>query len=278
MNTAQLAQLALLLEVAGTPKPGNVDREHEYPDLRFEHFIAGAIGAGDGLTAAAEGARVGRAFEQAVDGMAMQEGGNTQFGALLLLVPLVRTAATSAAVTPESVTDVVTKTSIADACDFYRAFDHVEVAVDAPPEAVPELDVQRGSDAVPTLEEQGLDLYDIMDLSADRDGVAREWTLGFPRSFATADRLATMPGPIPDRAAGVFLELLAEEPDTFITKRHDRETAEWASVRARAALDNEITPAALADEFVSKAINPGTTADIVAAGLFIGLERGEIQV
>ena len=63
----QNAQLALLLEVAGTPKPGNVDRHRDLEELRFEHFLAGAVGARDGLEMAASGASVGRAFERSVE-------------------------------------------------------------------------------------------------------------------------------------------------------------------------------------------------------------------
>jgi len=44
--------------------------------------------------------------------------------------------------------------------------------------------------------------------------------------------------------------------------------------RAKAALDGEEDPADLADEFVARDINPGTTADLVAAALFVALERG----
>jgi triphosphoribosyl-dephospho-CoA synthase len=96
VNVAERAQLSLLLEVAGTPKPGNVDRCREYPDLRFEHFLAGAVGARPGLVAAADpdGPGVGEAFERAVAGMRRQSGVNTQFGALLPFVPLARAAAT----------------------------------------------------------------------------------------------------------------------------------------------------------------------------------------
>ncbi|OYR44892.1 triphosphoribosyl-dephospho-CoA synthase, partial [Halorubrum sp. Eb13] len=43
------ATLALLLEVAGTPKPGNVDRRRDLGDLRFESFLGGAVGAREGL-------------------------------------------------------------------------------------------------------------------------------------------------------------------------------------------------------------------------------------
>ena len=75
---AENGQLALLLEVTGTPKPGNVDRHRDYPGLRFEHFAAGAVGALSGLRMAADGAPLGAAFERAVNGMSDQSGGNTQ--------------------------------------------------------------------------------------------------------------------------------------------------------------------------------------------------------
>ena len=108
MSPADHAELALLLEVAATPKPGNVDRDHDYPDLRFEHFLAGAVGAAEGLRMANErgptAPLVGEAFERAVAGMSQQDGGNTQFGCLLLLVPLVRAAARDD-LSPAGVTD-----------------------------------------------------------------------------------------------------------------------------------------------------------------------------
>lgn len=273
MNPAQHGQLALLLEVCGTPKPGNVDRRRDYPDLRFEHFLAGAVGASDGLAAAAAGERVGAAFEQSVAGMSHQSGGNTQFGALLLVVPLVSTAARGA-LTPAAVTAVVEDTTVPDAADFYRAFDHVDVAVDEPPADLEALDVRRGSAAIPAVEERGLTLYDVMAVSADVDGVAAEWVGEFERSFDAADRIQAGGGPVPDRAAAVFLELLAEEPDTFVVKTHDHQTATDVTRRAQRAVDGDVNPGTLADEFIDAGINPGTTADLVAAGLFIALERG----
>lgn len=277
MTIPERAQLALLLEVASTPKPGNVDRRHEYADLRFEHFLAGAVGAREGLAMASAGDPVGEAFERAVAGMAQQEGSNTQFGAILLLVPLVRAAATGA-LTPDRADAVVRETTTADAAAFYRAFDYVDVAVAPPPEGETALDVRRGGEAVPAVEERGVTLRDIMAISAAHDGVAREWTGRFERSFDAADRIASGTGPIPDRAARVFLELLAEEPDTFVVIQHDAPTAREVVEQARGTLDGERTPDDLAADLIEKGINPGTTADLVAAGLYIALERGEVQV
>jgi len=272
-TTARNAQLALLLEVAGTPKPGNVDRHREYPDLRFEHFLAGAVGALPGFERAAAGDRVGAAVRRAVEGMSDQRGGNTQFGAVLLVTPLVA-AAGRGDLSPEGAAGVVADTTVADAADFYRAFEAVDVAVADPPEGMEPLDVRRGADAVPALRERGLALSDVMERSADRDGVAREWVGGFERSFRAADAIADCEGPVTDRAAAVFLDLLAAEVDTFVAIQHDRETAEWATERARAARDGDLDADDLAAEFVDAEINPGTTADIVAAGLFVALERG----
>ena len=272
-DVAQNAELALLLEVTGTPKPGNVDREREYDDLRFEHFMAGAVGARPGLGRAADGERVGHAFERAVAGMAEQSAGNTQFGALLVLAPLVA-AASEDALSPSGADAVVRQTTVADAADFYRAFEHVDVAVEDPPEGLEPLDVRRGSDAVPALEARDLTLFDVMERSAPVDGVAAEWIGEFERVFDAAASILDGDGPVPDRAARAFLELLAAEPDTFVVKRQDRATAEEVQRRAQAVLDGDEDPTDLAEEFVARDVNPGTTADLVAGALFVALERG----
>jgi len=272
------AQLALLLEVSGTPKLGNVDRHRDLGDLRFEQFMAGAVGARRGLQKVVDGAPVGTAFEQAVDGMATQTGGNTQFGCLLLLVPLIK-AAVEESLTPEGVQSVVESTTIEDAVAFYTAFEHVDVAVDEPPPEADALDVRRGSDAAETLRDRGLTLYEIMELSADPDGRlgdgnAREWVSGFERTFRAADALLADEGPVVDRTARVFLDLLADEPDTLVAINHGEAVAREVSQRA-AAVDGDLAAAeALADEFVESGYNPGTTADITAAALFVALQRG----
>jgi triphosphoribosyl-dephospho-CoA synthase len=270
---AQHAELALLLEVAGTPKPGNVDRQRDHDDLRFEHFLAGAVGSVPGLGLATGTAPLGLAFERAVFGMSDQRAGNTQFGALLALVPLVR-AASRGELSPSGVERVVVATTVRDACEFYRAFEHVAVAVGEPPSDLAALDVRRGADAIPAIRDRGLTLGDLMRESAAVDGIAREWTESFPRTFAAADRIADDEGPVPDRAARAFLRLLADRPDTFVAKRRDEATARDATERARAARDGEVDPEDLADRFVAEGINPGTTADLTAAALYVALERG----
>jgi len=309
------ATLALLLEVAGTPKPGNVDRHRDLADLRFEAFLGGVVGAREGLelaanggTGAGEAATVGRAFERGVEGMAARAGTNTQFGCLLLLVPLVRATVagggTDGDVTPAAVDRVARETAVDDAVAFYRAFEHVDVAVADPPADAADLDVRRGGDAAPALRERDATLRDVMALSADpseSDGVpdrnAREWVEGFPRTFRAAEWIRSDEGPLTDRAARAFLGLLAAEPDTLVAANRGPETAREASERAAALLggagpasgalagvaeiDADAVHAAdldaaeeLAAAFVDEGINPGTTADLTCAALYVALRRG----
>lgn len=283
-SPAENAELALLLEVAGTPKPGNVDRARDLDDLRFEQFLAGSVGSARGLRMAAAGAPLGRAFERAVAGMSRQSGGNTQFGCLLLLVPLVRAAARDDLSNP-GVDAVCRDTTVDDAVAFYRAFEHVDVAVDDPPADAPALDVRRGSAAESALRERGLTLRDVMARSADpesgvADTNALEWVEGFPRTFAAAETILADDGPITDRAARVFLDSLAAEPDTLVATKHGSDTAQEVRERAVSVRDEvresgSLAPAEdLAEAFVEEGINPGTTADRTAAALFVALERG----
>ncbi|ELZ44016.1 triphosphoribosyl-dephospho-CoA protein [Halorubrum coriense DSM 10284] len=321
------ATLALLVEVAGTPKPGNVDRRRDLDDLRFEAFLGGAVGARPGLELAAgrgpaqrataeratagETPAVGDAFERAVGGMAARAGTNTQFGCLLLLVPLVRAAADpDRELSPAGVDAVSRATTVDDAVAFYRAFEAVDVAVDDPPSGAADLDVRRGSDAEPALRDREATLRDVLALSAeptdpdaetpDRvpDRNAAEWTEGFPRTFRAAEWILTDEGPLADRAARAFLGLLAAEPDTLVASTRGVETAREASERAREllepdgsdptapvgdvdAVDAEAVHAvdldaaeSLAESFVAEGINPGTTADLTCAALFVALRRG----
>ncbi|QKG92922.1 triphosphoribosyl-dephospho-CoA synthase [Halorubrum salinarum] len=313
------ATLALLVEVAGTPKPGNVDRRRDLDDLRFEAFLGGAVGARPGLeraargTAGGAGPAVGDAFERAVRGMADRAGTNTQFGCLLLLVPLVRAAADPGRdLSPAGLDALCRATTVEDAVAFYRAFEAVDVAVDDPPPGADDLDVRRGSDAEPAIRERGATLRDVLALSADPAGGtdddegagdrvpdrnAAEWTEGFPRTFRAAEWILSDEGPLADRAARAFLGLLAAEPDTLVASTRGAATAREASERAATLLGVESAGSgavggvdavptdavhgadldaaeSLADEFVDEGINPGTTADLTCAALFVALRRG----
>lgn len=42
-NVSRCLQLALLLEVSGHPKPGNIHRTVDFEETRYEHFLASAV-------------------------------------------------------------------------------------------------------------------------------------------------------------------------------------------------------------------------------------------
>ena len=272
------AQLAMLYEVAGTPKPGNVDRQRDLGSLRFDRFLAGAIGSRSGLSMAASGEPIGAAFERAVAGMARLAGTNTQFGSLLLLVPLVR--ATRSSLTQTSLDRLTRATTVDDAVEFYRAFEHVDVAVSDPPAEAPTLDVTRGADAISDVKDRGLTLREVLALGVPGDDVAREWVTGFERSFETAETISTARGPILDRVASAYLSALADRPDTLVAIQHGDAVAEEVRERATSLLERDAFETdraavdAFATELVEREINPGTTADVTAAGCFISLHHG----
>jgi len=292
-KTARRAELALLLEATAAPTPGNVSRERDLPDLSLTQFLAGSVGARSGLAEAAAGTSIGTAFEQAVAGMAEQAGTNTQFGALMLLTPLVAAAGREQhQLTPTGARAVVAETTVADAVAFYRAFDHVDVRVPDPPAGSVIPDVTEGEAAAPAIREHGLTLDAVLQPAATRGGVAGELVEGFERTFTAANQLASTTGALPARAAAVHLELLAAEPDPLIATAHGEVVAN--AVRDRAATlvaDTDDLAAALgrndsntsaidrfATELVERGINPGATADLLAGGLFVALERGEVNL
>ena len=90
MKAAERAQLAMMLEVCAFPKPGNVDRCHDYPETRLEHFLASTILARPALDEAETGrGRIGEIIRHAVEQTNCHKGGNTHFGAFILLIPLI---------------------------------------------------------------------------------------------------------------------------------------------------------------------------------------------
>ena len=51
---AKTAQIASVLEVSGHPKPGNVHRTRDFPDMVFEDFLISGVVIGDTMKKAAK--------------------------------------------------------------------------------------------------------------------------------------------------------------------------------------------------------------------------------
>ncbi|HIH75467.1 MAG TPA: fumarate hydratase [Methanosarcina sp.] len=329
---ARCAQLAMLLEVSASPKPGNVDREHNYPDTCFEHFVASSVAVYPVLELAARSTeKIGSLLRNAVyESSAWQRGGNTHFGAFLLLIPLAMAAGEFSRDQQEQRQQkeqtccekvgfrleagdfeglvsrayaFVRATDCEDAVEFYRAFGHVGVRVNS----VDEFDL-KDPESTADLRSQDITLYALMEIARDYDLIANEWTTGFVRCLEGAKSIlefmqarnceaeALTGGSVPtcsgtginEAVVYTFLKLLSKHRDTFIQTKFDIETADYVSFRAGEILSGWETSGKTAQDFASilpqiqefdsellvKKINPGSTADIIIAGLFIALLGG----
>jgi triphosphoribosyl-dephospho-CoA synthase len=131
------------------------------------------------------------------------------------------------------------------------------------------------------------DLRAAMQLAEHRDLVARQYVRGFEDVF---DRVT--PWLLAGRAAGwsltqclirTHVRLMAECPDSLIARKCGVETARQSQLLASRVLEagqpgEEAYETALADlDFWLRSDghrrNPGTTADLIAAGLFVGLRE-----
>lgn len=277
---ARCAALAMILEVSGTPKPGNVDRDHDYAGTRYEDFLASAVGVYPVLEKACREGGIGSLIlEASGESVRWQGGGNTHFGAYILLFPLIKAAALGPlGRLRENAIDIVKETTVEDAVDFYRAFSTVDVRMKKPQdlgEAERALDVSSES-AIDELRKRGITLYGVMQVSSKNDMIAREWVDGFRRSFKAADKIFTKrsAGTINDAIVLSYLELLAEEPDTFIVKKYDMDKALYVQGLAIDVLERRMTLRELSHRLYIEKINPGSTADLIIAGLFIALLNG----
>jgi triphosphoribosyl-dephospho-CoA synthase len=263
LTPTERAQMAMMLEVTAYPKPGNIDRCHDYPDTRLEHFLASTILVRPVFERAETGeGSVGPLIKDAVRATNVHSGGNTHFGAFLLLIPLLLGK------NIEGAMDVIRKTTVDDAVTFYEAFsltrvrlnDHFELDVNDP-------------HTLATLRERNLTLKDVLALSAPRDMVAREWINGFALT-QTGAHLLNAHGCGRHSIVAAFLDLLATEKDTFVIKKHGEAVAQEVLQHAREVRAGLQSLAAFDETLIARGINPGSLADILIASIYLALGEG----
>ena len=278
-SVAAAAQLACLLEVSAA-KPGNVSPGRHFADVRYEDFLASAVAIGPVLGAAGE-RPLGATVRRAIEATAAWTRTNTNLGIVLLFVPLARAALTGDPGRPlrDVVRHMLALSTVADARDVYTA---IRLARPGG------LGRAAAQDAA---EEPTVTLLDAMRLARDRDGIAREYATGFETTFgrgvpalqrARRDGLAW-----DDAVVETYLSLLAAQPDTHVARRSGQEraaaiTAAAAAVLAAGGVRSEAGRRAIAELDASlrderHSGNPGTTADLTAAALFVVLLEGGWQ-
>ena len=131
------------------------------------------------------------------------------------------------------------------------------------------------------------DLIEAMRAAADRDGIARLWADGFRELFdEVAPDLQAQIGlhGLDDGIVRASLKLLARRPDTLIARRHGESVAREVSEAAAALLSGDEFSwhdrVARFDAWLRQPPrrNPGTTADFLAAGLFILLRQEKLRI
>jgi triphosphoribosyl-dephospho-CoA synthase len=276
-RTAQCAVLAMLFELSSSPKPGNVDRCHDFSDIGFHHFLASAVSSYPVFRKASQG--LGSPGSLILEGVQAWRtwnlSSNTHFGSLVLMIPIALAAGTASSKGSDLESDlpgVLGGTSVQDAIDFYRAFELAGARV-TEVELFSLLDP--GSENALCQSEKTL--LELMRLSMGHDIVAREWATNYRRSFLLAERLAeqTEKFGLNDGVVRTFLEALAEVPDSLISAKFGPDKAHQVSRQAALALaDSTLEKARQMDcDLLARDINPGSTADLIAASLFISLLR-----
>ena len=293
---SQCLELAVLLE-ASAHKPGNVSVVTNFDHTRYEHFLASAVATATSFEyaasrgmAVAEGRiktsdiGVGDIIRNSVaDIDRWQHGGNTLLGTVMLLAPL----AVAAGMTPmsqesyhipslrKSLKTVIESTTPQDAVDVYDA---IRIAKPSGLGKAPKLDVTNPSATKQILKEH-VSLLEVFGIAEPYDLICSEWVNNYPVTFDfTYPRLIKrlQSGGFNGSVIETFLMVLSEHPDTFIARKAGLDKAREVSTRARQILSSGLgTPAGRKEllEFdnwlraSSNLLNPGTTADIMAAAL-----------
>lgn len=274
LGLAQKLALATLLEVTA-PKPGNVHRSADFEDVGFTDFLAAGVAVAPILERAAEQG-VGLSVLSAVRMTQATTRSNTNLGTLLLLAPL--SAATRRSSLRQGLTEVLSELTPADSDSIYQA---IAAANPGGIANVDQLDVHGAAPA---------DLLEAMQLAADRDLVARQYINDFAEVFTVSAWLAESRerhGSLTEAIVLSHVRLMAAYPDSLIARKCGLEVASEAAQRAELALaagepgDPAYLQALEELDFWLRADghrrNPGTTADLIAAALFVGLCEGDIQ-
>ncbi len=269
---AAAAQLACLLE-ASAEKPGNVTPTHAFHDMSYEDFLRGAAALGPEMARAGERS-VGETVLAAITARRRWTQANTNLGIVLLFAPLAKTVLTGQGRLRDNLGATLRELTIADARAAYQA---IRLASPGGLEASVEHDVRA---------EPAVTLREAMASAAHRDSIAAEYVSDYAITFevglpafrsALAQRITTHQATVQ-----TYLEILAAVPDTLIARKRGLSLAQAVSTEAAQVLaaGGVFSPAgqqAIAEldgrlrVAKDNSLNPGATADLIAATLFAAL-------
>lgn len=289
---AKIAQIASVLEVSGHPKPGNVHRTQDFDDMIFEDFLISGIVVGDIMKKAAERGkkykddyslhkiRLGEIIKEAVLETDKWIGNNTNLGIIILLAPLSAAAGMSNDVTElrKNVERIMNATTSKDAINLYDAINAADAGGMGEQE---ELDVA-DTEARGRIIKEDISMFKVFEMSAKWDLLSKELTTGMPVTFETGFptfKETKASYGLNKATVQTFLTILAQNPDTLISRKYGMDTARIVSADADSILQNggilnaqgELLIRQFDTQLLKNKFNPGTTADITAASIMVTL-------
>ena len=275
---AEAALSACLMEVLSA-KPGNVypGGEWNFHDLKVIDFIRSSMAIyyaflNDDYSS------VGQLILNAIIQTRHVTSTNTNLGQMILLAPLALTFFHHGNIAEDTIQNTINKLNIQDSQSVYRA---IRLANPGGMGDVKDHDILE----VPTLP-----LDQIMQMAMSYDSVAKQYTNGFhdiisigitsllDNSFSTEEWQ--------DMTIWCHLHFMARLPDTLIARKCGWKIAEESAKMAERVLEHHPGSSSYRSELksldqwlraVGHSRNPGTTADLVTATLFVALLHGRIQ-
>jgi triphosphoribosyl-dephospho-CoA synthase len=262
-----------VLEVSAE-KPGNITPDHDFHDTSFEDMLRSAIAVGPELGRAGERG-VGETVLAVVRASRRVAPANTNLGIALLLAPLAK-AALEGGPLRSRLGAMLRALDLADARAAYAA---IRLAGAGGLDEPVEHDVRS---------EPTVGLREAMASAAARDSIAAEYVTDYALTFDTGVPVlgAALGDGLAAREAIVelHLRLLDAAPDTLIARKRGAAAAARVSAGAREVLaaggvrtDAGRTALRSFDASLREpgnALNPGTTADLVAATVFVAVLEG----
>ena len=268
----EIFRQACLLELRAL-KPGNVGYHADGHGMAIQQFIDSANVAAEGLAATADG--VGQRILNAVAATQERVGENTNLGIILLTAPLIEAIMHSDADTSlrARVQKVLENLTVEDARRCYAA---IRLASPGGMGRVNDQDI---------MVEPDITLLQAMELAESRDRIAFQYTHRFVDIFEYnltiyEDFLNKWKSP-EWAATAVFLSQLIRVPDSLISRKYSvLKAQEISDMMAPLAVEVLASQDPIAFEsrllsidghLKSIGINPGTTADLTVATLFVAM-------
>ena len=281
-----VASLASLLEVSAS-KPGNVHRGADFEDVTFEDFATSAVVLGQVIDSHAQRS-LGDTVLAAVAQTKSVVGTNTNLGIVLLLTPLAKLVARSE-VTRLDQSQVKNFLEQIPKSDGKKVFQAIALANPGGLGDSSQMDVHSNDAEV--------DLLAAMELAKDRDAIAMQYVTGYRKIFELGVPLLVKGREIFDSLTGAIIfahvALMADQADSLIERKCGTEVArnsQALAARARDLLESDNLNDDVLDSYWSAVgeldfwlrsdghrRNPGTTADLIAASLFVAVYNGTIE-